>query len=98
MDPNAFAGMLFVLILVAMTGGFVLLFPISRRLGALLEERLTERKRPAALPAAEVQQLREALLELQSQVEALAERQEFTESLLEERRSRELPASSGPNG
>lgn len=91
MDPTALAGMLFVLLLAAMLGGFVLLFPISRRLGLLLEQRMAERKGPAGIPAEELRELRGAVQALQAQLEELAARQEFTESLLSERRPLELP-------
>lgn len=98
MDPNALAGMLFVLVLAAMVGGFILLFPISRRLGRLLEERIGERKGNAALPTEEVRELRAGLQALQAQLEELVERQDFTESLLSERRPLELPSADKPTG
>ena len=89
MDPNALAGMLFTLLLVAMIAGFILLLPITRRLGALLEQRLQEKG--TAFSPAEVSQLRAAVDSLRSEVERLSERQAFTEVLLEERRPAELP-------
>lgn len=98
MDPNALAGMLFVLLLAAMVGGFILLFPISQRLGRLLEERIGERKGNAALPTEEIRELRSALQALQAQLEELVERQDFTESLLSERRPLELPSADKPTG
>lgn len=97
MDPTAIAGMLFVLVLAAMLGGFILLFPISRRLGQLMEERIAERKRPATLPPEEIRELHGAIQALQARLEELAERQDFTESLLSERRPLELPTGDSGN-
>lgn len=77
------AGMLFTLLFVGMIGGFVLLLPLSRRLGAYLEQRLEQGKGGAG--DEEARQLRAAVLSLQAEVEKLAERQEFTESLLAKR-------------
>lgn len=80
MDPIPIAGMIFSLLTIMMIGGFILLFPITRRLGAYLEQRLDQGKRGA--DGAELRQLRASLAALQSEVERLAERQEFTDSLL----------------
>lgn len=81
MDPMAIAGMLFVLIMLAMVSGFILLLPISRRLGAYLEQRLTH-GRAGGVPPEQLTELRELVLSLQSQVESISERQEFTDRLL----------------
>lgn len=82
MDLMAIAGMLFVLIIIAMVAGFVLLLPVSRRLGAYLERRLSDGRAGDGTPSAEVLELRELVLSLQAQVEDLSERQEFTDRLL----------------
>lgn len=80
MDPTAVAGMIFTLLLTGMIGGFLLLIPVSRRLGAFLEQRLEQGK---AGPAnREVAELRAAIAALQGEVERIAERQEFTDALL----------------
>jgi hypothetical protein len=84
-DPMAIAGMLFTLIGAAMIGGFVLLLPISRRLGVYLEQRLDANRSGSALPEPqlrEVRELKELVFALQGEVERIAERQEFTEKLL----------------
>ncbi|HUE97596.1 MAG TPA: hypothetical protein VMN39_13125 [Longimicrobiaceae bacterium] len=81
--------MLFTLFLVAMIAGFILLLPITRRLGALMEQRLQEKG--TSFSPAEVSQLRAAVDALRSDLERLSERQAFTEVLLEERRPAELP-------
>lgn len=83
MDPMALAGMLFALIVIAMIGGFILLLPISRRLGKFLEQRLDARGSDA--DPAKLGEVRELILSLQAQIDRMAERQEFTERLLAER-------------
>lgn len=81
MDPTAVAGMIFTLIFFLLIGGFILLFPLSRQLGKVLEQRLEE-KRPVGLDRAEVARLREALETLERQVHSLQDRQEFVEGML----------------
>lgn len=86
MDIVPLAGMLFSLLMVLIIAGSILMFPIMRRLGRLLEMRIEERwKGPGAeaLPSADLAALSEAVQELQAEVNRLTERQEFTERLLE---------------
>jgi hypothetical protein len=79
-----FAGMIFSLLMALIVGGFVLLYPLTRRLGKLIELRLEERKsEPGGVAAAEVERLRGVVEALQQDVAALAERQDFAERLLE---------------
>lgn len=73
-------GMVFILLVLMLIGGFILLLPLTRRLGAYLEQRLEQGKAGATNP--EIRQLRAAVGALQAEIERLAERQEFTESLL----------------
>jgi hypothetical protein len=82
MDPNAIAGMAFTLILTVVVGGFILLYPVSRRLGAFLESRLHDRiPQPAPTSAPELDALRNSVASLQAEVQRLAERQDFMEQL-----------------
>lgn len=84
-EPMAIAGMLFALIAAAMVGGFILLLPVSRQLGAYLEQRLDANRSGTALnepQIREVRELKDLVLSLQVEVERIAERQEFTEKLL----------------
>lgn len=97
MDPMAIAGMLFTLVLAAMVGGFILLFPVTRRLGAFLEQRLRGRLGEEA-PAAEVRRLESAVRSLQQEFDRLSERQAFTESLLSERDPLLLPERGETSG
>lgn len=85
-EPMAIAGMLFVLIGAAMVAGFVLLLPISGRLGKYLEQRLEANRVGNGLQEPqlrEIRELKEMVLSLQGEVERIAERQEFTEKLLD---------------
>lgn len=84
MDPTAVAGMIFTLVAMGMVGGFVLLFPISRRLGKYLENRLELRESDPALQA-QLRRMESRLEDLQKNVEELTERQSFSESLLSSR-------------
>ena len=83
MDPNAVAGMIFTLIMILLIGGMILLYPLSRQLGKLLEQKVKtntpERDATAGIDAAE---LRALLLDLQAEVGRVAERQDFFEKLL----------------
>ena len=85
MDPMAVAGMIFTLIFTILIGGFILLFPVTRRLGLFLESKLQDKKSDTQDQLAETQQLRELLRSLEAQVKLLNERQEFTEQLLSKR-------------
>jgi hypothetical protein len=90
MDPDALAGMVFTLILIGMIGGFILLVPVSRRLGQLLEFWLQEKQ---GVPSRdELAQLRKSIGALEEELSSLSERQQFTERLLESRHTTALPA------
>lgn len=88
-DILPFAGMIFSLLLVLIIGGFILLFPLSRRLGQLLEIRMEERRQSLAAggaPAELAKQLETTLAALESlrgEVASLSARQQFVERLLE---------------
>jgi hypothetical protein len=85
-DIIPIAGMIFALLMVVIIGGFILLVPLSKRLGRLLELRLEER-REGTIPPEQATVLLETVQALQDEVERLAERQAFTERLLEGGRS-----------
>lgn len=82
MDPNALAGMVFTLVLASLIGGFILLLPLSRRLGLLLEEKARQQKGGLGLTAQDVQALKDRLEALESDVRVAGERQQFIEELL----------------
>jgi len=97
MDPYALGGMIFSVVMVLIIGGFIVTFPILRRLGHLMEESIRER-RDARLDKGQVTQitgditdLRNAFETLEKQLELVGERQEFTENLLAHRDRAALP-------
>ena len=92
MDPNAIAGMAFTLLLAGMVGGFILLHPIAKRLGALLEQKIKPPVLPDAKPSQDLARLQEQVASLERAVTQLSERQEFTEQLIAKRES---PALGG---
>ena len=98
MDPIVLASMLFTVILVTMIGGFILLFPITRRLGAILEQRLNDRSRTEIAPE-QIKQLQAAVRSLRAELDQVAERQQFTESLLAQQQTSQLanPSNPAPN-
>jgi hypothetical protein len=83
MDPNAVAGMIFTLLLFMLIGGFIVLLPLTRRLGTLLESKVAEKKQQDELPPQAIDELVNVIRDLETQVRRLAERHEFTEQLLE---------------
>jgi hypothetical protein len=98
--PYAIAELLAILTMVFLIGTFILLFPISRRLGKAIEEWV--KLRHESSPERELLARMEVeLLEMRNQFDAfdqrldfLAERQEFTESLIDQKRRTALPADS----
>ncbi len=86
MDPVIPAAMVFTVVILALVSGTILLFPVTRRLGAALEQYLA---------AGNDQQRRlrdervmDELQALRSEVQALGERQDFVERLLEAPKTR----------
>ena len=89
MDPELIPLMIFTIIVIAMIGGFILVLPITRRLGQFMEYRMTERTR--LMENEEHEALLRAIESLRDDVARLAERQQFTERLLDKPRSLEEP-------
>ena len=92
MEPDAVLGMAFTLILTGMIGGFILLRPLSKQLGAYLELRLKRDGDRVPADAVELRQLAETVRGLEAELRALRERQEFTDNLLARREPPKLPA------
>ena len=82
MDPFILQVMIFVLGVLTLVGGFVLLFPLTRQLAAVLEKRYLGDGAEGA-DADEVAALRRAVHALQGEVEQISERQDVTEKVLE---------------
>jgi len=81
LDPIILAGMIFTVVVLAMIGGFVLLFPIARLAGQALEIWIENRGTAGEMQAA-LGQVRRELAGMQAQVERVAEQQEFVERAL----------------
>jgi hypothetical protein len=79
------AGMIFVLLIVLIGGGFKLLGQMGPRLGAAMDQWLAERRARSLVSAEEVAELRRTVDELQRELLRLSEQQQFTERLLEDR-------------
>lgn len=89
MDPNALAGMVFTLVFTGLIGGFFLLHPLAKRLGALMEAKMEEKG--SAASDEDVRLLAESVRSLESELRSLKERQEFTENILTARTRQSLP-------
>lgn len=95
MDIVPLAGMLLTLLMLLIIAGSVLMFPLMRRLGRLMELRIEER-RNGVVPGEELASLKETVQGLQDEVARLADRQAFTERLLEAGRPERGPGAGEP--
>ena len=102
MDPYALGGMIFTVVMVLIIGGFIITFPLLRRLGGLMEESIRERrdarleKGQVAQISGEIAELRSAFESLERHLDLVGERQEFVENLLSHREPTALPESGRP--
>ena len=80
MDWDVIAPMIASVVFILTTGGVLVLRPITKRLGHLLEVMAREK---AALPTDELRRLRETMETVNQRMVLLEERQDFTERLLE---------------
>lgn len=87
LDPFTmpYAGMIFVLLVILMSGMFKLLQPLAARFGSPEDPRLEDRTEGSLAGAEEIAELRQAVEDLHSEVARLSEKQQFTERLLEAR-------------
>lgn len=79
------AGMIFILLMILITGGLKLLSPVATNLGAAMEQWLADRRAGSLVSAEEVAELRREVEEMQTELLRLTEGQQFMERLLEER-------------
>jgi hypothetical protein len=75
------APMIITVVLILTVGGVILLKPISKHLGALLEAMAYERSNPPQLDA-QFDRLHDALETMSGRLSLLEERQDFTDALL----------------
>ncbi len=97
MDPIIVPSMIFTFVMVLLIGGFILLFPITRRLGEAVEVWLLEHKKGGG-SRSDLQALRGRLEELADRIEQIEDRQAFTEQLVEGRDPPALPHASDRAG
>jgi hypothetical protein len=95
--PYAIAELLAILAMFFLVGTFILLFPISRRLGKAIEEwvKIRHENSPERDLLARIEvdllELRNLFDGLDQRLDFIAERQEFTESLIDQKRRTVLP-------
>lgn len=87
------APMIFVIVLTITIGGVVLLRPISKHLGNLLEAMASEKKQPRA--EVQIQRMSDVLDTVSARLALLEERQDFTDALLHDPARRRLLMDSG---
>lgn len=80
MRPGDVAPMVVAVTLILVVGGTILLFPLARRLGKLLDVMTRERRQPDT--SRELGELRDRLDTVLDRLALLEERQDFQESLL----------------
>lgn len=99
MDPislQMIAPMVVAIVLILTVGGVVLLRPLSKRLGWLLEAMARDRERPQI--GQEMERLRELLETMNGRLTLLEERQDFTDALLTDPERRRLRAPTESEG
>ena len=82
MDPMGIAGMVFTLLFTGMIGGFILLRPVTKQLGLLVESKLQQNRNPDKLAVEKVEALTETVRTLEAEVRLLSDRLDFNEKLL----------------
>ena len=88
-DPVILLSMIFAIVVLILIGGFIVSFPLFRRLGRLMDEwfasRELERLHERDLQELEggLSEIRSRLTAIEDRMELLVERQEVTESLLQ---------------
>jgi hypothetical protein len=88
-DPELISLMIFTVVVLAMIGGFIVLLPLTRRLGQFLEYRMSEAGR--VRESEDRERILRAIESLRDDVARLAERQDFTERRLQRPQSGEEP-------
>lgn len=101
MDPYTTGYMIFTLIMVLLIGGFVVTFPVLRRLGRLLEEHIRDRSEnrldrgELARIQEDLSRIDETLETFRHQLELTRERQDFVEELMARPAARRLESGAG---
>ncbi len=94
---EAIAELIGAVVIILVIGTFILLFPLSRRLGRVLEEWIKLRQETSpdrdtlARLESEVREVRQFVEGVDQRMGLLAERQDFMESLIEAKKTAALP-------
>ena len=97
MDPFIQGVMIFAVVMTIIVGGFIVTFPVMRRLGRVMEESLRDRQEARLGRSekdrleAEIADLRQTIGTLEAHVGLLGERQDFMENLVSHRDAPRLP-------
>lgn len=83
MPPHDLLPFMLGMTLILCTAGVIVLRPLTKRLGDLIEARTRERAAQSQLPGAEIARLTEVISRLTDRIESIEERQEFSERLLD---------------
>jgi hypothetical protein len=98
-DMDLLIGVSSMLLFTLIIGGVILMFPLTRKLGLLIESRIEDRKASTGEQGDELTRISGRLAALEEQVRAVSARQEFLDDLLVERRPSEaLPRGEGREG
>lgn len=95
MDWDVIAPMIVGVVFFLTAGGVLVLRPIAKRLGDLLEVMAREK---AALPTDEIRRLRETMETVNHRMALLEERQDFTERLIGRRGGEDTKLIEEPKG
>ncbi|HEV2147256.1 MAG TPA: hypothetical protein VGR37_07620 [Longimicrobiaceae bacterium] len=92
MDPESIAPMIVMVTGIVTTGGVLILRPLTKRLGNLIDVMTRERRLPDR--GAEIAQIRELMQSMDARISLIEERQDFAEALLSSAETRR-PAALG---
>lgn len=96
-DWDVIAPMVVMIVMTLTIGGVLILRPIAKRLGDLIDVMIREKQAPRPEPVAELARVREIVESIDARLSLLEERQDFTESLLDGGARASLPtARRGP--
>ncbi|MCI0433598.1 MAG: hypothetical protein L0271_08105 [Gemmatimonadetes bacterium] len=99
MDPFSIAPMIVAVTFIVVTGGVILLRPVARRLGDLIDVMIADKRRvsqPDALTPSDVERLRNVIESVDQRLRLLEERQDFTDALLGAQNRAARPGESEP--
>ena len=97
-DIIAIAGMVLALLLTLSIGGFILLFPVTKRLGGALDQWIRIKRSEGASEdeiarfRADMEAFRLLLDSIGDRLERVEEQQQFVETLIEKKESAALPS------